>query len=95
MEKSSLEWAIFNLKEFEKCLGIWERSISRSNPDFDAVLGAYRHLYGAEINFKDAGDRQGFIEVEKLRKRLAKIIVKMMKACGPAQSLYIWNSYRS
>jgi len=92
--KSPIEWAHFNVREYERCLSIWEKSLDKSKPDYNALVGAYKHLYGAEINFLDAKDRAGAKRAGNLRKKFARVIEKMMGSCGPAQAVYIWNSAR-
>jgi len=90
--KSPAEWAIINVQEYERCLDKWERSLSHSRPDYNALLGAYKHLYGAEINFLDAKDKTQARRAATLRKRMAKTIEKIMACCGPMQAISIWHS---
>jgi rhodanese-related sulfurtransferase len=48
--QSSVRWAQYGEQKFRECSHRWQVS-----QDPDALLGMYRHAYGAELNFLDAG----------------------------------------
>lgn len=56
---SSLDWARHGVAESARCYARWADSIRRGPPDYNALLGAYRHAYGAELNYRDAGIEAG------------------------------------
>ena len=92
MKKTPQEWAEYNLREYDRCLSIWQESIhSRSGPNYNALLGAYKHLYGAEINFLDAKNSRGARDSAEERQRFAKIIEKIMQCCSPKAATFIYH----
>lgn len=90
--KTPEQWAYHNIEEFERCRDRWERSLQGARPDYNALVGAYKHLYGAEINFLDANMKSQAKEAGRLRKKMSKVLEKMMAASGPARAAAIWQS---
>ena len=93
MKKTSQEWADFNISEYDRCLSIWHSSVgSRRGLNYNALLGAYKHLYGAEINFLDSGDLRNAEAAAKQRDKFASILERIMGSCPSDTSLAIYRS---
>lgn len=92
--KTPIEWALINVEEYDRCLQIWEKSLEGRTPNYNALIGAYKHLYGAEINFLDAKDGQSAREASILRKHMAKVLEKIMEGGGAKRAASIWMSSR-
>ena len=76
--ESSIRWARYGEQKFRECSRRW-----RESQDPDALLGMYRHAYGAELNFLDAGP--GFARLAShwghVRQRVRSVIVDRLRAC--------------
>lgn len=90
--KTSAQWASYNISEFERCRDTWEESLQRARPDYNALIGIYRHLYGAEINFLDAGMKPQAKEAGRLRRKVSQVMEKVMASSGTIRSAKIWQS---
>jgi hypothetical protein len=83
MDKTHIEWAEINIRRYEKC----RDTLMRPHPPEDTprlLMQCYRNLYGAEINFLDAGVKgvpfksYGSLECHRLRINFAAIIEDVM-----------------
>lgn len=90
--KTSAQWAAYNISEFYRCRDTWEKSLQHARPDYNALLGIYKHLYGAEINFLDAGMKSQAKEAGRLRKKTSHVLEKMMSSSGAIRATAIWQS---
>lgn len=50
-----VQWAAWNLDRYREHMHLWELSLQHGRCNFMALVHADRMLYGALINFKDAG----------------------------------------
>lgn len=86
-ERSALEWAYYGLAEEQRCYARWAASLQRGHaPDYNALVGAYRHAYGAEVNFLDANvargaDGWGSEAAGELRRRRAQELERYLGRC--------------
>lgn len=77
---TQLDWAWYGLRESAACYDRWLRSLRRGGPpDYAALLAAYQHAYGAELNFRDLGiDDTGRRRAAELRQaRLAEVLAHL------------------
>ncbi len=56
---TALQWALYGVRHSALCYDLWRGSLRLGPPNYDALVGAYRHAYGAELNFLDAGVEHG------------------------------------
>jgi hypothetical protein len=85
-EPTPLEYARFGLSQSAVCYGRWLASRG-GPPNFNALIGAYRHAYGAEMNYRDAGveggdhDGWGWRRAGELRQSHARELERVMGRC--------------
>jgi len=88
-KKEHAKWAQYNIGEFEKCERRWTKSLKGRQPDFNALVGMYRHTYGAEINFADAGDEANQDIAQENRKILCGMMETIMNLSEPDDIVFI------
>jgi len=80
-------WGKVNLDEFYKSINRFVKSLKTpGNPDHSALVDAHRHIYGAEINFRDAGIKAkndggityGWHDSEKTRKTIERLLLELL-----------------
>jgi hypothetical protein len=75
----SRRWAEYGERQYLSCLDRWIRSLEAGKPDLNAMMGCYRHAYGAEINYKDAGDTSKYRQARDLRKFWTEFVESALK----------------
>jgi len=73
-----VEWASWNLQRFHEHMGLWEASLASGRCNYLALLHANRMLYGALINYKDAGMEEKARACEVALDHLDHFIAELM-----------------
>jgi len=66
------DWAELNMKNYRKHMKAFESSMEVDDPDYECLVAANLDAYGAEINYRDAGDSESADKMMKERKRISK-----------------------
>jgi rhodanese-related sulfurtransferase len=78
-ERTPQQWGEYGLDHHQRCYQRWLHSLYAGPPDYNALVGAYRHAYGAEMNLRDAADDR-WQAAQHLRRRMATQLEAAMRA---------------
>lgn len=67
--RTPAEWAVENERQYRNAIARWNR-----NGDWDALLDALEHAYGAKLNWLDAGNEELAQRAEGARERVRDMI---------------------
>lgn len=87
-----LQWGDWNWRKFDEGLHQFDDGLARGKVDSHALLKAYRHAFGAEINYADARGahekphdtdnvQDAYEQAKEWRKCLCDMIAMMLDDC--------------
>jgi len=74
-----VDWAKLNMKNYQKHMKAFDSSMEVDDPDYSCLIAANLDAYGAEINYRDAGDKKNASKMMKERKRISKELSTLLK----------------
>lgn len=80
--REHLEWALYGLRHFSQALARYKQTADPS-----ALLDAYRHAYGTEVNLRDAGIEELAQAWQVAREQLGQDLVAKMSRSSDVQGL--------
>lgn len=75
-----VEWADWNLDRYRECIQLWAALLSQGRCNYETLLLGSQYLYGACINYKDAGMNNEALICETALRQLNEFIVELMQA---------------
>lgn len=74
-----VDWAKLNMKNYHKHMKAFDSSMEVDDPDYSCLIAANLDAYGAEINYRDAGDKKNANKMMTERKRISKELSTLLK----------------
>ncbi len=98
-----LHWGNYHWKKFDERLREFDGALRNEVVDSHALLRAYRHAYGAEINYICAKDAKGepldvdspyeaYEQAKSWRQCMTKMIAKMLEETDPNAIVHFYKT---